>query len=243
MEQQLEKSLDFKNYLKTTPILDYDSLSIQSLIKNKKWDKIGNNDKIEQIYNYVRDEIKFGYNIDDSISASQVLKDGYGQCNTKANLFMALLRAVNIPNRMHGFTIHKALQKGAITGIWYKLSPKSILHSWVEVYFDGKWYNLEGLILDKPYLTALQTKFSDCKTTFCGYGTYTDNFANPQINWKQNDTYIQEKGINQDFGLFDTPDDFYNKHRQKLSFLKKLVYQNYVRHLMNKNVDKIRRNK
>ncbi len=242
MGQQLEKLLDFKNYLKRTTILNYDSASIQMLVKKRKWNEIENNDKIEQIYNYVRDEIKFGYNTDDNISASQVLKDGYGQCNTKANLFMALLRAVNIPNRMHGFTIHKALQKGAITGIWYKLSPKNILHSWVEVYFDGKWYNLEGLILDKPYLTALQTKFSDCKTTFCGYGTYTDDFENPQIDWKQNDTYIQEKGINQDFGLFDTPDEFYSKHRQELSFLKKFVYRSYVRHLMNKNVDRIRKN-
>src|SRR5690606_19872037 len=114
---------------------------------------------IKSIYNFVRDEILFGYNQGDTISASQVLKDGYGQCNTKANLFMALLRAVGIPNRIHGFTINKALQKGAITGLWYLLSPKNILHSWVEVYHNGAWYNLEGLILDKTYLTALQKKF------------------------------------------------------------------------------------
>lgn len=243
MELQLEKSLEFKGYLKSTPILDFGNTSIQLLIKNRGWNKMADSDKIEKIYNYVRDEIKFGYNTDDNIPASQVISDGYGQCNTKANLFMALLRAVNIPNRMHGFTIYKALQKGAVTGVWYKLAPKNILHSWVEVFFDGKWYNLEGLILDKPYLEALQNKFADCKTTFCGYGAYTDNFAQPQIEWKKNHTYIQEKGINQDFGLFDTPDEFYSKHQQKLSLLKKFVYQNYVRHLMNKNVEKIRMGK
>ena len=68
---------------------------------------------------------------------------------------MALLRAVNIPNRLHGFTIDKALQKGAITGIWYELSPSNILHTWVEIYIEEKWFNLEGVILDKIYLQKL----------------------------------------------------------------------------------------
>ncbi|MEE9438693.1 MAG: transglutaminase domain-containing protein, partial [Saprospiraceae bacterium] len=91
-------------------------------------------------------EIRFGYNKSDNIPASKVLSDGYGQCNTKSTLLMALLRAVGIPNRIHGFTIDKALQKGAITGIWYKLAPKNILHSWVEVLINDKWYFLEGVI-------------------------------------------------------------------------------------------------
>ena len=235
-----QKTREMENYLKATPILNFNVSSIQELVLKRKWKDLEDSKKIEHIYNYVRDEIKFGYNIDDTISASKVLEDGYGQCNTKANLFMALLRAVGIPNRMHGFTINKKLQKGAITGIWYLLSPNNILHSWVEVFLDGQWFNLEGIILDKPYLSALQKKFSDCKKTFCGYGAYTDTFQSPQIEWNKNDTYIQEKGINQDFGLFDSPDEFYKKHRQQLSVFKRWIYKNYVRHLMNKNVERIR---
>jgi hypothetical protein len=196
--------------------------------------------RIKAIYNFVRDEIKFGYNLSDNISASAVLKDGYGQCNTKATLLMALLRATEIPNRIHGFTIDKALQKGAITGIWYKLSPKNILHSWVEILVDEQWYFLEGVILDKIYLAKLQEENSDCKTTFCGYGAYTDNFKNPPIDWNLNNTFIQDKGINQDFGLFDTPDEFYEQHQQKLNVFERFVFKNIVRHKMNKNVAKIR---
>ncbi|MBL6448239.1 transglutaminase domain-containing protein [Fulvivirga sp. 29W222] len=229
-----------KKYLERTPILDYDHALIQGLVAKRGWHNLEDEKKIESIYNFVRDEIPFGYNIDDNISASSVLKDGYGQCNTKSNLFMALLRAVGIPNRIHGFTIDKALQKGAITGVWYVLSPKNILHSWVEVYYKGNWYNLEGIILDKPYLSALQQKFSDCKTTFCGYGAYTDNFENPQIDWNLNNTYIQDKGINQDFGVFDSPDDFFKKHQQKLNLVKRWLFRNYIRHQMNRNVSEIR---
>ena len=52
----------------------------------------------------------------------------------------------------------KSLQKGAISGVWYKISPKNILHSWVEINVNNQWYSLEGVILDKEYLTALQNK-------------------------------------------------------------------------------------
>jgi hypothetical protein len=227
-------------YLQETEILNFSHDKIKKLIEVRKWKGLLEKEKINQIYLYVRDEIKFAYNTADNISASKVLNDGYGQCNTKGNLFMALLRAVEIPCRIHGFTIDKALQKGAISGVWYKLSPNNIIHSWVEVKYKNKWYNLEGFILDKLYLNNLQSKFSDCKTTFCGYGVYTDNFLNPIIDWNENDTYIQNLGINNDFGVFNSPDEFYKKHKQALSPLKVFAYKNLVRHRMNKNVNKIR---
>lgn len=228
------------NYLKETSILDYDHFSIQELIREREWQNLNIAERIKTIYNFVRDEIKFGYNIADNLPASAILKDGYGQCNTKATLLMALLRATGIQNRIHGFTIDKALQKGAITGVWYKLSPKNILHSWVEIEVNGAWYFLEGVILDKMYLSKLQKKFNGCRTTFCGYGVYTDNFLDPAIDWNFKNTFIQDKGINQDFGLFDTPDDFYAKHQQKLNRIKRFIFRNIVRHKMNRNVEKIR---
>lgn len=231
-----------ENYLKETELLNYSDASIQALITQGKWIDLDTTERVKSIYNYVRDEIKFGYNKSDNISAAEVLKDGYGQCNTKATLLMALLRGCNVPNRIHGFTINKELQKGAISGIWYKLSPKEILHSWVEVYVNERWYFLEGVILDKKYLSKLQERNKDCKTTFCGFGAYTDSFQSPPIEWNLNDTYIQAKGINQDFGLFDTPDEFYTKYQQELGVFKRFFFRNIVRHKMNKNVSKIRDN-
>jgi len=115
-----------KKYLSATTLLDFNRSSIQELIAKRKWKSLILHDRINQVYTFVRDEILFGYNSSDDIKASQVLKDGYGQCNTKATLLMALLRAVDVPCRFHGFTIDKALQKGAIHGIWYWLAPKNI---------------------------------------------------------------------------------------------------------------------
>lgn len=230
-------------YLQATFMLNFNHSSIQRLIEDKQWNKQEDFQKIQSIYNYVRDEIAFGYNTDDTISAAEVLSDGYGQCNTKGTLFMALLRAAQIPCRFHGFTIDKELQKGAMTGLIYKLAPRSIIHSWVEVQYKEHWYNIEGFILDDRYLSRLQKKFSDCTTSFCGYGVATDNFQNPQIEWAANDTYIQKEGINHDFGVFNSPDEFFAVHQQQLTPLKRWVYRNIGRKMMNRNVERIRTSK
>ena len=227
-------------YLKETRMLNYSDERIQRLIKDRKWKNADKFECLKAIYNFVRDEILFGYNVDDSILASQVLSDGYGQCNTKGTLFMALLRACGIPCRVHGFTIDKKLQKGAMTGFVYKSAPKNVFHSWVEVYFEEQWYELEAFILDKAYLTKLQEKNSDCIGAFCGYGVAVKDFKHPVIDFDRNDTYIQSKGINQDFGVYDSPDELLKEHHQEISGVKAFLYRNLGRHLMNRNVRRIR---
>jgi hypothetical protein len=227
-------------YLQDTNILDYTNPIIKQLVKERQWKALSEYQRIGAIYDFVQNEISFGYNESDEIPASAVIKDGYGQCNTKGSLLMALLRCVGIPCRFHGFTIDKKLQKGAITGFPYLLAPKSIIHSWVEVYYDEKWLNLEGFILDKKYLNNLQCKFSDVTGSFCGYGVATSDFKNPQIDWNGTDTYIQKEGINYDFGVFDDPDSFYSAHGSNLNGIKVILYKYVVRKLMNANVSRIR---
>ena len=227
-------------YTERTSMLDYDNYKIQELIRERGWKNIPEYDRINAIYNFVRDEILFGYNVDDSIPASKVLKDGYGQCNTKGTLFMALLRACDIPCRVHGFTIDKKLQKGAMTGFVYNNAPKNIFHSWVEVFFEDRWYELEAFIIDKVYLENLQKKYSECTGAFCEYGVGVKDFRHPVIDFDRNNTYIQSEGINQDFGVYDSPDALLKEYHQELSGLKKLAYRHYGRHMMNRNVRKIR---
>ena len=229
-----------KEFLKETHMLDFNDSRIQSLIENRGWKDLEQFECIKAIYLYVRDEILFGYNIDDSISASKVLSDGYGQCNTKGTLFMALLRACQIPCRIHGFTIDKRLQKGAMTGLVYWSAPPNIFHSWVEIYFENEWIELEGFILDKTYLKKLQNQFPNCKGAFCGYGVAVKDFRNPTIDFNRNSTYIQSEGITQDFGVYDSPDDLLKEHHQQMSRLKGFAYRYIGRHFMNRNVKRVR---
>ncbi len=234
--------MDATKYIKETPILDYSNQQIQDLIKIKKWVTISEYDKIGKIYHFVQNDILFGYNKSDEIPASIVLKDGYGQCNTKSTLFMALLRAVGIACRFHGFTIDKQLQKGAIRGVIYKIAPPQIIHSWVEVFYGGNWVNLEGFILDLKYLNNIQKTFPNEKEGFCGFGIATTDFKNPEVEWTGKDTYIQKEGIKKDFGLFDDPDSFYQKYGSNLSGVKKLAYKYIIRKMMNANVNQLREN-
>ena len=109
--------------LHPTAILDFEHPLLQALIQDRGWRALPETERIGAVYTFVRDEIGFGYNLSDDLPASKVLADGIGQCNTKAALLMALLRGCGIACRFHGFTIHKALQKGAITGVAYWLAP------------------------------------------------------------------------------------------------------------------------
>lgn len=137
-----------EKYLKETKMLDYSSKNIQRLIQERNWNDIEVFERLKSIYNFVRDEILFGYNIDDNISASKVLEDGYGVA--------------------------------------------------------------------------------------------VKNFKNPIIDFDRNNTYIQSEGINQDFGVYDSPDDLLKEHHQEMSVIKAFLYRNLGRHLMNWNVNKIR---
>ena len=228
-------------YLEETPMLNFSDASIKSLVECRGWKRLNEFERVKAIYNFVRDEIMFGYNTDDNIPASKVLADGYGQCNTKGTLFMALLRACGIPCRVHGFTIDKRLQKGAMTGIVYKLAPNNVFHSWVEVFLEGTWYKLEAFILDRKYLTKLQKTNPECQGAFCGYGVAVRNFKNPIIDFNRNNTYIQSEGINMDFGVYDSPDELLKEHHQNMTAFKAFVYRHIGRHLMNANVRKIRK--
>lgn len=230
-------------YSQQTRLLDFDAAPIQNLITAKGWAVFEAADRIGKAYVFVRDEISFGYNRADHLAASEVLKDGYGQCNTKGTLLMALLRALGIPCRLHGFTIHKGLQRGVVPELVYGLAPESILHSWVEIWYGERWINLEGFILDRPFLRALQAEFSGKTDDLCGYGAGTDCLSSPPVDWNGTDTYIQRTGINADLGIFDSPDDFYARHRQSFGWVQGILYRHVIRHWMNLRVSKVRQGK
>ncbi len=226
-------------YLKSTALLDFDAPFIQQLITTRGWESGTAYERIGAAYTFVKDEIRFGYNATDALPASSVLRDGYGQCNTKSTLLMALLRALAIECRLHGFTIHKSLQRSVVPELVYAISPDDILHTWVEAKHEGGWRNLEGFILDAPVVRSLQQAFPG-RSSLCAYGAGTDCLQSPDTEWRGGDTYIQKTGINRDFGVFDAPDDFYAKHVQ-LTGARGLLYRHVVRHWMNARVARMRR--
>ena len=151
---------EHEDYMSPTPILDYESPSIQKVLSELKAAGDSREQRIAA-YFFVRDRILFGYNNDrDSIPASQVLHDGIGHCNTKSTLLGALLRGLGVPCRFHFFWIDKKVQQGVFPGHIYEHHIKDgVLHAWVEAFTGERWATLEGVILDQKYLDSARKLF------------------------------------------------------------------------------------
>lgn len=230
-----------ERFLKDTVMLNYHAQEIVDLIDAHKWADLNQFDKIGAIYDYVQNDIVLGYNKYDNLTATQVLKDRYGQCNTKATLLMALLRAVGIPCRLHGSKVTKVFQRSLMPKVMAKLAPPLIVHTWAEVFYNDEWLSLEGVITDKAYIAGLQKMFPSHSGKFFDYAVAVQDFGNLQIDWKSENTTVQQQALVEDLGVFDSPDDFYAEHKQEYRGLKKFAYENIGRNIMTKKVAKIRR--
>lgn len=229
-----------EKYLDNTDMLNFYEQKIVDLINCQKWDELNEFDKIAKIYDYVQNNILLGYNKYDNLTATQVLTDGIGQCNTKATLLMALLRAVGVPCRLHGTMVTKVFQKSLMPQFMAKLAPTLIVHTWVEVYYQGEWLSLEGVITDKAYIASLQKLFPQHNGEFFDYAVAVKDFENLQIDWNGTNTTVQQMAVIKDLGIFDTPDDFYTTYKQTYKGIKKFFYENIGRKIMTNKVAKIR---
>lgn len=85
--------------LAATPLLDVHHPNVETLVGRRGWRTLKAYVRIGAVYDFVHNQIAFGYNESDELPASRVLADGIGQCNTKSTLLMALLCAVGTCSR------------------------------------------------------------------------------------------------------------------------------------------------
>ena len=235
---------EHKNYLDPTPILDFESPSIQNVLPDLK---AAGNIKAQRMaaYLFVRDRILFGYNSgSDSIPASQVLKDGIGHCNTKSTLLGALLRGLGVSCRFHFFRIDKKVQQGIFPRHIYEHHIKDgVLHAWVEAFTNDRWAILEGAIVDQKYLNSARRLFPQAKK-FEGWGISCPDLSTVNTDWDgEGDTYIQKASIVKDLGVFDTPDDYYTKYGDNLTdmnSIKRFAYRHIISKVLTRRAEKFR---
>lgn len=230
-----------ERYLKETELLDFSHPDIERLFASKEWDELPRDERIRQIYEFVRDVILFGYNEEEAIPASQVLAEGMGQCNTKGILLMALLRRGGFPCRFHAFTVQREIQRGTMLENLYHRLPPEIQHSWVEVLLHDKWVPIEGFIVDSELLTRVQKRFSSHSGHFCGYAIATDDLQHPRNIWSEEGTFIQNTAIVEDLSIYDSPDAFYEVNPSNISGLKSFLWKWFFYSATNENVRKLRR--
>lgn len=197
--------------------------------------------KIEKLFYFVRDEILFGFPADgDLVRASDTLLLGFGQCNTKGTLFLALCKASGIPARLHFSLIRKEIQRGLFTGIAYRLMPPLISHAWIEVYVDGDWHRLDSYINDERFYEAGKAALRACgwDTGFsvaCSSGESSAAFNLDAERFVQMDAVVEDQGV------WDEPSDYYASpaYRNRPGALRLLVYRLLVGGI-NRTVQRLR---
>lgn len=197
--------------------------------------------KITALFYYVRDDIKFQFPYEgDFINASQTIKYGYGQCNNKTILFLALCKAVGIESRVHFSLIDKEIQRGLIKGLFYWIIPQKISHSWLEVKLDNKWFPIDSYINDNEYYIVAKNKLRE-RGWNTGYSiACSKNESSIELDFN-NEQFVQMDAVTDDHGVYDDPVDYYKspKYKNRPNALKLFVYKIFIRSVNNR-VKKIR---
>ncbi len=137
-----------REYLTATELCDSDDPWLRSLAAEVTQGVGTPTEKALRIFEYVRDHVRFSLAFSRS-RASQTLKRGYGECGTKTNAQVALLRAVGIPARYRWVRARSEVLHGLILEFVYRHMPPVVSHFWAECYLDGRWVSCEAL-LDRP---------------------------------------------------------------------------------------------
>lgn len=171
-------------------------------------------EKAVALHDYVRDNIKFGFNrYFDLSTPDNTLDLGMGHCNPKGWLITALFREANIEAHNHFVVLPKELIKGAVSPDRYWLIPAQISHCYTEVKVEGTWYNIDSYTLDGPLFKAARAKLSEEGLTI-GYGTHIHS----TIDWDgKTDAFSQfnKDMMIEDHGRVDSFETYYRSDRYR----------------------------
>lgn len=198
-------------------------------------------EKIEKLFYYVRDDIKFGFPPKgDLMKASDTIKLGIGQCNTKTTLLLALCKAIDIPARMHFSLIKKQIQQGLFTGILYKIMPPLLSHSWIEIKISGSWKRIDSYINDLQFYQKgkeeLRKRGMDTGYSIsCSSGSSSADFNISE------EKFVQMDAVVEDHGIWDEPSQYYESenYKNRPGIVKMVVYRLMISKI-NKKISQIR---
>lgn len=197
-------------------------------------------EKVERIFHFVRDEIKFGFPPKwDVVKASEVLTYGIGQCNLKATLFVALCRAAGISARVHCALIDVDIMRGVFPPIAFPFLPKAGGHSWTEVQIEGQWQPIDSYINDKAFYEGARRRLEASGKPF-GYSVaFLDGKSSCEFNFgekgfAQMGAVLEDHGTWEDFSQYVASDKY-----SSLDSFQLMLYPMMAK-LSNRNIESIR---
>ena len=219
---------------------DHDHPAIQAKAQELTSKKSTLLDKVESLFGFVRDEIRFGFPPKwDQVKASETLQYQLGYCNTKGTLFLALCKATSIPARLHTGLIATEIMQGIFPSFAFPFLPSAGGHTWMEIELDGEWKPIDSYINDKRfYERALKQLQGSSKlhaysiSRAKGASSCAFNFG--EKGFVHMGAVVEDHGIWQDFSDYMSSEKYLSMNRMQL-----MVYP-LIAWISNRNIKKIR---
>jgi hypothetical protein len=197
-------------------------------------------EKLESIFYYVRDEIKFGFPPTwDQVRASQTIGYKIGYCNTKATLFLALCKALCIPARVHYGLIDLRIMRGIFPSLAFMFLPEKGSHSWVEVQIGGEWKQMDSYINDKLLYKRASQKLKSRHQSL-GYSVcIADGRSSCEFNFGDRG-FVHMGAVVEDHGVWDDALEYFATDKYtRMNALQRMAFPVIAR-LANRNISNIR---
>jgi transglutaminase-like putative cysteine protease len=147
-------------FLTGTKYCDVDNVEIKSraeqIISSRECSDV---DSAVHIFNWVRDEVKYAFDFW-NVKASETMRKMSGMCANKANLQVAMLRAVGILAGYGIFRIRKDALKTVANEEIYGKSSDVIIHVYCRVQLNGRWISADATV-DKELYEAAYLRVPD----------------------------------------------------------------------------------
>ena len=131
--------------------------AVQKITENAKTDE----QKIERIFYFVRDETLFGF-IGKYLRASpeDILTKGLGVCFNKAELLVAMVREAGISARLRHSWVHPNCLPDLIHPFHLSRLPDPFLHIYLELMLQGKWVPMDVISDNKLHKALIKKKLN-----------------------------------------------------------------------------------
>jgi hypothetical protein len=229
--------------MSTALLSDADHPSIQEKAASLIAARESTIDKLESIFHFVRDEIKFGFTPKwDAIKASEVLTYGIGYCNPKATLFVALCRAAGISARVHCGMISIDIMRGVFPSIAFPFLPKAGGHSWTEVQIEGQWKPIDSYINDKDFYEAARHRLSVSGKPL-GYSiSFLEGKSSCEFNFGEKG-FVHMGAVIEDHGAYEDLSQYLASDKYVSMDSLQLMFYPMIAKLSNRNIERIRSSK
>lgn len=100
-------------------------------------------EKLERLFLYVRDEIAFNWVYPQDIPPEDVLKNGFGVCMQKASLLSEMARQAGFQTRFRFTYVRKQALEDFLPAYAYKNWSDPFPHTVVEILHQGRWRSFD----------------------------------------------------------------------------------------------------